>query len=194
MRLVYASLAMAAVCAATVPALADNVALGATVTTNGPGWGNSNGWCCGSNIPGSIVNGTPLPDGTQWNEGTAFWSGSAPDATDTLTITLSGTDKVSAIILQADNNDAYQVAYWNGTGWTDLPTFLAVGGWGLTTRPELFLGTPVTTDAFQITAVGGDGDYAVGQFEALTPEPASYMMFLTGLVVLGAAVRRRRVV
>jgi len=62
--------------------------------------------------------------------GNSVWSGSAPDATDTLTITLSGTDKVSAIILQADNNDAYQVAYWNGTGWTDLPTFLAVGGWG----------------------------------------------------------------
>jgi hypothetical protein len=199
MKLVYAFLATAAVCAATLPAFADtNLALGATVTTNGPGWGNSSGWCCGSFNPSSIVNGTPQADGTQWNEGTAFWSGGVPDTADTLTITLANTASVDEIVLQADDNDAYQVNYWNGTAWTDLTTFSAVGGWGLATRPELFLGAPVTTDAFQITAVGGDGDYAVGQFEALgtaaTPEPATYTMILTGLGVLGAMVRRRRIV
>jgi hypothetical protein len=197
MKFIRIVLAIGILCAVAVPAMADtDVAIGATVTTSGSGFGLSPGWCCANYQPAWIVDGSPEADGTQWNVGSAFWSGAAPDATDVLTITLNGTYTIDAVVLQADDNDAYDVQYWNGTGWTDLNDFGAVGGYGLTTRPELYLSTPVATDAFEITNANGDGYYAVGQFEAFAPavpEPSSSMLMLTGLGVLGALIARRRI-
>jgi len=137
-----------------------NVALGANVVTNGPGFGLSGGWCCGNFQSNSIVNGTPHADLTQWNVGTAFWTGSpSGDIADTITIILAQTSNINSIVLQADNNDSYNVSYFNGSNWVNLTTFgtdLNLGG--MATRPDLILDSSITTSAFQITAAGGDGD------------------------------------
>ena len=176
-----------------------NVALGANVVTNGPGFDlPSVTWGAGNFQPSSIVNGTPLPDGTQWNEGTAFWTGSSSgDVADTITITLAALSNINSIQLQADDNDSYNVSYLSGSNWVNLTTIGTSGSWGLATRPILTLGSPITTSEFQITAAGGDGYYAVGQFIAngtiaAVPEPETYAMMFAGLGLLGFMVRRQK--
>jgi len=194
----------------TAPAFADtNVALGASVSTSGPGFGipdPAGEWGSGNYQPNSIANGTPQADGTQWNLGTAFWiqvvDGSVQggaDPNDVLTVTLTGEDTIDSLVLQADNNDDYSVSYLNGSTWTPMYTFGEVGGWGLTTRPTFDLGTPITTHAFEITTTGGDGYYAVGQFEAFgtpasaaTPEPNTSILLLSGLLALAFVAMRKR--
>ena len=201
MRYMYSTMLLASICSC-LPAQADtNVALGASVSYSGSGFGNSNGWCCGNFQPGSIVNGTPQADGTQWNAGTAFWSGGTPDTTDVLTITLAQTAVIDSIQLQADDNDAYTVSYRNGSSWVPLFTYGQYGSWGLITRPVYSLLAPITTNAFEITAGTGrvgDGDYAVGQFWAngsrisAVPEPRTYMMLLAGLGFIGFIAARQK--
>jgi hypothetical protein len=143
-------------------------------------------------LPSAIVDGTPQADGTTWYHDTAFWMG----LDGTVTINLAGSFAISSLTLQADDNDSYKVAYWNGSAWTDIQTFGTAGSWGLVTRPTLNFGSPITTDAFQITATGGDGWYSVGQFSAdgvaAVPEPETYAMMLAGLSLLGAIARRRK--
>jgi hypothetical protein len=180
----------------SAPAFAvTNVALGANVVINGSGFGNSGGWCCGSLQPSSIVNGTPQADGTQWNVGTAFWTGSGSgDTADTITINLAHTSSVSGIVLQADDNDTYNISYWGGSSWVNLATVGTYGSWGLVTRPEISFGS-ITTNAFQITGNSGDGYYAVGQFEAFgapVPEPTESALILTGIGLLGFIAARRK--
>jgi len=184
------------------PAFADTlVTTGATVTTAGEGFNSSAATNWGSILgvynPSTIVNGSPQADGTQWNLNTAYWSGSAPDAVDTLTITLSASATIDKIILQADNNDAYRVQYWDGLSWQNLSDFGAIAGFGLVTRPTVTF-SAFTTDAFQITAIDGDGFYSVGQFSAYstdtpTPEPSTWLLMLTGGALVGVLARRRKI-
>jgi len=161
--------------------------------------GASDGWCCGNFTQSSIVNGSPLPDGTQWNSGTAFWSSGvgAFDSVDTVTVNLAHTATVSQIWLQADNNDTYRVSYWNGSNWQLLSDFGKYGAYGLATRSLVTLDTPVTTNAFQIIATDGDLHYSVGQFTAMgnvaaVPEPETYAMMMAGLGIMGVVARRRK--
>ena len=172
-----------------------NVALGANVVTTGSGFNQSGGWCCGNFQPSSIVNGTPQTDGTQWNSGTAFWMGSGSgDTTDTITVNLTHTSVVGSVVLQADDNDTYNIAYWGGSSWVHLATVGTYGSWGLATRPQINFAS-ITTNAFQITGNSGDGYYSVGQFEAIgapVPEPAESALMLSGIGLLGFIATRRK--
>ena len=153
-----------------------------------------NGWINGStpsdqNAP---VSGTSQPEGTQWNKNSFWW-----DANDygpsTWTVSLDGNYKLDHFIVQADNNDTYQLQYWNGSSWADAWDIPGVPGWGLTSRDSGILPS-ITTDAFRFVATGGDGYYAVSQIEAFgaaVPEPSTWALMLAGFVGLGYAAFRR---
>ena len=182
---------------------AANVATGATVTTAGSGFGLSAGWGVGTLAdPSSLVDGTLVGDGQQWNLGTVYWQGAVPDSADTITIALSGAASVSSLFLQGDNNDLYTVSYEDTLGnWTTLATVQPNSGgavtWGMGLANASF--SAVTAVAFQIQGTGGDGSYAVSEFQATgeflpaVPEPTSSLLMLAGLGALAAAARRRSI-
>ncbi|HJV64042.1 MAG TPA: PEP-CTERM sorting domain-containing protein [Albitalea sp.] len=190
-------LALAALALASGASSAANVALGGTVSTTGTDFGNSGGWCCGS-LAGlsTVTDGVFLPIGTQWNTGTVFWSTGSFGA-DTVTIDLAHTSVVSGITLEADNNDDYGISYRDTVGtWHSLATVSPHRSWGMDMGSATF--APVTATAFAITAVGGDGYFAVSEFQADgrvvpgVPEPETYALMLAGLGVVGWMARRRQ--
>ena len=182
-------------------AVAANVATGAAVTTAGTGFGVSAGWGVGTlATPSTLVDGAVVADGQQWNIGTVYWQGGAPDNADTITIVLSGAATVTGLFLQGDNNDLYTVSYEDTVGnWTTLatvqPNSAGAVNWGMGLASTSF--AAVTAVAFQIQATGGDGSYAVSEFQATgeflpgVPEPTSGLLMLAGLGVLASVVRRR---
>ena len=180
---------------------AANVASGSAVTTTGTGFGQSAGWGTGTlAAPSTLVDGALVADFQQWNIGTVYWQGGAPDATDTITIALGGAATVTGLFLQGDNNDLYTVSYEDTHGnWTAIATVQPNSGgavnWGMGQASTSF--AAVTAGAFQIQAPGGDGSYAVSEFQATgnfltaVPEPSSGLLMLAGLGALAAVVRRR---
>ena len=105
---------------------------------------------------------------------------------------------VSSLHLEADNNDAYSVSYRDlGGTWHSLATIdpNTDSSWGLGDGYASF--SPVSAAAFEITATGGDGSFAVAEFQANgtaispVPEPTSGFLLLSGLVALGSFARRR---
>ena len=201
MKLNLAALAAASLALALPLAnAATNVALGGAVATSGTGFGLSNGWGVGVLAAGSsLTDGVFLPVGQQWNLGTVYWQGGAPDASDVITITLAQAATVGSLHLEADNNDAYSVSYRDlGGAWHALATIdpNTDSGWGLGDGFASF--SAVSATAFQITATGGDGSYAVSEFQAdgtvipSVPEPTSTLLLAAGLGVMGLAARRRR--
>ena len=194
------SMLLATTLAAIAPlAGAANVAAGAAVTTTGPGFGNSEGWCCGAMAaPATVTDGLTLATGTQWNTGTVFWGGDNVDTADTVTIKLSGAASVSSLFLQGDNNDTYSVSYLGlDNAWHALAAIdpNSDSSWGLGDNTSSF--SAVTATAFEIQA-SGDGAYAVSEFQAngaflpAVPEPGMGLMFLAGLGALASIARRRR--
>ena len=180
---------------------AANVATGATVTTAGTGFGQSVGWGIGTlAAPATLVDGALVADAQQWNIGSVYWQGGTPDSADTITIALSGAATVTGLFLQGDNNDLYTVSYEDTVGhWTTLATVQPNSGgavnWGMGLGSTSFPG--VTAVAFQIQAAGGDGSYAVSEFQATgaflpaVPEPTSGLLMLAGLGALASLARRR---
>ena len=184
-----------------MPAYAENnVAIGGLVTFDGPGFGNySSTWGAGSLANAqSLTDGVFLPTNQQWNLGTVFWNGNVGgDPYNFVTVQLNQLANVSSLTLQADNNDDYGIEYRNNQGnWVSLISLVPPRSWGLETTHQI-LSSPISTDAFRIRSVGGDGYYSVSEFQALgtvpaVPEPETYALLLAGLGLISAAVNRRK--
>jgi len=82
------------------------------------------------------------------------------------------------LLVQADDNDTYQVDYYNSGVWKPAWTILPPGGYGLTTS-TVDLSTPIVASELRVTEIGGDGLYAVFQVEAFVPEAASTLPLLS---------------
>jgi len=186
-------------------ATATDVSLGANVTEVGSTFGQSPGWGTGVlAAPNAITNGTFLPIGNQWDTNTVYWTSTSSY----LQVNLNGNYNIGNVVLEADNNDSYQISYLHNGTWTTLadlsPTISGtVNGngtinqtgsvsWGLGLNG---VGQSITTSSFRIQAVSGDSSYGVGQFQAYgtpapVPEPSTSMMMGVGIV--GLVLLRRR--
>lgn len=175
-------------------ALAANIAYNANVTLHGTfftgGWG-------GTTVvgPETIVNGVFLPETTQWDEGSVWWDTSVDPNPQYITIDLGGFFNIDSFIVQADNNDTYQLEYYDN-GSLDWVTIGPLAGYGLMTRPEIFLPDTIKTSALRFMAIAGDGYYSVSEIQAFgeaapdaIPEPGTMFLFATG--ILAAAACRR---
>ncbi len=170
---------------------ADNVALNKPLTFNGTFNGGTDG---------RVVDGIFMPRGTVWTSGTAYWNGLAPN----IVIDLQGIYTIDSMIVQADDNDAYRVEYWNGSTWQtawNVPNYDAYG-WGLQTRPnpandaeKYFLPSPITTNKLRFMAASGDNGYSVSEIQAFgaiaVPIPVSFLLLGSGLAGLCAWGRGR---
>jgi hypothetical protein len=188
----------------TAPAAAVpfNVALGKPVTISGDygvispegltaGWGDS------TTFPpaalSTVTDGTYLPEGTHWQQGTVWWDErNAGSANNIIEIDLQGLFRIELLSIQADNNDQYQINYRNADGvWIGYGIFNPFGGAGMRERSGIL--APFEATAIQIDALGGDGYYAVSEFQARgesVPEPGTLSLLAFGLS--GLLLRRRR--
>lgn len=181
---------------------ADNVGLYAQVELAGADFGYAGGWGEGILADASIVtDGLLLEEGHQWNMNTVYWSGLA--GADRINVFLGREARVTSLLLQTDNNDTYLVRYRSAdSGWHNLATIYATGVWGMHTTTFTLI-APVYATAFALIGDGGDGKYAVSEFQMNgdpdvkspppppIPEPTSLALLMGGLGAL-LLIRRRR--
>lgn len=145
----------------------------------------------------SVVDGAFLPASTQWNLGTWWWdqdpSANGPTAEPMgMRIDLNGPYTVNRFVVQADDNDSYQLDYWDGSAWQAAWAVAAVGGFGMQTRDSGVLPS-ITTDRLRFYATGGDNYYSVSEIQAFAvSEPVSLALVALGLAAAGVARRRAR--
>ncbi len=177
-------------------ATATNIAFNADVTLSGVFFDGGLGWGPGTPAPKeTVVDGVFLPEGTQWNIDTVWWSTNTGYSDQYITLDLGGLFNIDSFIVQADDNDSYEIEYLNNSSleWTLVNV---IGGWGMRTRPEIFLPSTITTSSLRISADLGDGFYSVSEIQAFgtpVPEPATMLLIGTGVAgLIGSRVRRKK--
>lgn len=201
---------------ATAPSVSSmpitNVARGASVTLNGTFF--QGGYPGGSVVdPSTLVDGLMLPQSTYWQQGGVWWH-EPVDSGQNIVLDLRGEFLISRLIVQADDNDSYELFYRKGrnAGWNllwSIPNYdyyLQQNFLGMQTRPDPFdnsaqysLEAPVV--ATELMLRGGthsDFLYSVSEIQAFgRPIPEPHTLFLVGTSLFGhllvASRRTRRV-
>ena len=129
----------------------------------------------------TIVDGIFLPRYNDWWVNTVWWMhfpnqgyNICPECN--IQINLGGKYIIDSLIVQADNNEQYNIYYWNNeiSDWSlawNVP--VSDGGYGMQTRPNpsdntqvYTLPSPITTDKFKIVNSEGDGYYSISEVQA----------------------------
>ena len=129
----------------------------------------ANGWASAT-VPDNAANiasdGHFFDMSHEWCDGTIWWGGVEPY----LTIDLGEAYLIKSVVVQADDNDMYQLSYHvPGTDedlWVELYVAPAIGGIGMQSREQFYLPESVEADAFRFEALTGDNWYSVGELQA----------------------------
>lgn len=121
-----------------------NIALGKEVTLHGGDF-FTDGWGGGLIVDKqTIVDGQFFERGHQWDQGPVWWD-SRDQEERWVGIDLGGFYKITSLIVQTDDNDAYKLLYWMNPAsgsWEnlwDVPNYDVVpdpDNWGMQTRPN----------------------------------------------------------
>lgn len=153
-----------------------------------------------------LTDGVFPSEGTQWQTDTVYWYGTE----ESFTFDYGMTYEIDSFKASVDNNDNYIIEYsidnsaWST--WMQISRTDGEVGWGMDTITNitsdedywLYSLEPVTARYMRISAIaGGDNAKSVGEFEAYgtsaaVPEPATMLLFGTGIACLAAVGRRRR--
>lgn len=147
-----------------------NVAVGAEVRLQGS-FGNGNGEMA---PPETIVDDQFLLAGTPWNQGTVWWD-QRDGQPRFIFLTLPDSQQITSFTVQADNNDVYELSYWDKARgeWKVAWNVWKSSGAGMRTRPEAIhnrgryvLPAPIWTTELRVRAIDGDGFNSVSEIRA----------------------------
>jgi hypothetical protein len=190
-----ASLALAPAASAAVNLVSSNlssVVLNGTFGVLQPG----SGWAVLPLAPAtSVADDVFEPENQVWNDNSLWWDedASVNQTKPSIEIILTSAVTFDSFSVQADDNDTYLLEYWDGSSWQSAWEVPPLWDYGLMKRDSGLLATPITTDKLRISAVWGDGTYAVSEvqgFLSAVPEPATWAMMLAGFGAVGFFMRR----
>ncbi len=174
-----------------------NVALGKPVNLVGSFFVGEDSWSLGSNgTPASVVDEVYLGEGDQWNHGSVWWNTRHANPIQAIEIDLGSSYDISSLIVQADNNDSYDIQGWDGSSWTTQHVVPNVGGIGLTTRDPAAV--YFTASKIRILA-GATGDVyrSISEIEVVgpptVPAPGAALLGTLGIGLVGWFRKRRAI-
>ncbi len=159
-----------------------------------------------NNSPDILIDGVIAGEGSLWSAPTSvWWSGVSPS----FVIDLGEVYTLQDLLVQVDNNDAYQFDYsTDNSVWSNLFSIQVGYGeisWGMDTMSTDSLSSeyisqldfaPVDAQFLRVSALGGDNFYSISEIQAFAapvPEPSMMMLFGLGLMTLmGFNYRRQK--